>query len=212
MDKPCPHCKTQNLTDAVFCANCGQSIPATKNTDSTWTIVAIVLGIVAVVVLCGTIGGLSILKDQSDQRIARMNSNSKASDTNAANTTLSLPPTPIPTPTPKPIPTTVTLEDSARYLVGKDQDLNRPADKDDIHVKRVSYLLNELALLTKEDMNSIAGATDATADYLLKDYGRKILRERLLEDMKAFYWDKSLKVRLKYKEAITAQATIEYAN
>ncbi len=121
-------------------------------------------------------------------------------------------PTTSTTPTSQPTSTPISTEAAARYLVGKDQELNRPADIDDIHVRRVNYLLTELISLTKEDLNQIAGATDATSDYLAKDYGRKIPREKLLEDMKAFYSDKSLKIKLKYKEVITAQAMIEYAN
>jgi len=61
----------------------------------------------------------------------------------------------------------------ARSLVGIDLGGKVRAEADDIHVKRAAYLLTVLAEKTGESPFAIAASTDATADMLEKDYGRR---------------------------------------
>lgn len=103
------------------------------------------------------------------------------------------------------------VENEARVIVGLDDKQKAAANADDIRVKRVKYLLEELAKLTGETTTAIAAATDSTSDFLEDKYGKNIARQKLLEEMKAFYSSPKLKIKPSYKEAITAQAMLEYA-
>ncbi len=102
-----------------------------------------------------------------------------------------------------------TAEQYAQVIVAADDGSHTLATLDDI---RVRYLIDTLVKETKETTDVIATATNAASTMLENDYGKKITRQRLLEDMKAFYTDHRLKYRPKYSETIMAQAIIEYAN
>jgi hypothetical protein len=105
----------------------------------------------------------------------------------------------------------ITSEDQARVLVGLDDKRRTAADADDIRVKRVRYLLEELVEKTDEDLVAIGAATDSTSTFIENKYGRDITRQKLLEDMKSFYSNPNLKLKHGYKEAITAHAILEYS-
>jgi len=68
------------------------------------------------------------------------------------------------------------LEDESRVIVGLDDKLKVAANADDIRVKRVKYLLEELAKLTGETTTAIAAATDSTSDFW---NGKNIPRQNL---------------------------------
>lgn len=99
----------------------------------------------------------------------------------------------------------------ARVLVGTDDGGKMLPAADDIRIKRVTYLLDELARKTGEQPVEIAIATDGAADRIEKNYGRRVTREKLLEQMNEFFSDPKLKGTTTYKDAIAAKVILEYA-
>lgn len=103
-------------------------------------------------------------------------------------------------------------EQLARFLIGLDDGGKAMADINDIRVKRVRYLLWELANVTGEKTFDISAATDGAASNLESKYGKRVARQTLLEEMKGFYSDPQIrKAKPDYKDALTAHVILDYA-
>jgi hypothetical protein len=108
--------------------------------------------------------------------------------------------------------TKITPDDQARVLVGLDRGLKSAVDADDIDVKRVRFLLNGLIATTKESAFDIGFGVDAAATDIENNFGRKVSRQQLLEDMFKNYPTlmKTTKGE-KFKDVVRLWALMKYA-
>ena len=106
----------------------------------------------------------------------------------------------------------ITPDDQARVLVGLDRGLKSAVDADDSDVKRVRFLLNGLIATTKESAFDIGFGVDAAATDIENNFGRKVSRQQLLEDMFKNYATlmKTAKGE-KFKDVVRLWALMKYA-
>jgi hypothetical protein len=74
-------------------------------------------------------------------------------------------------------------------------------DREDVSVKRIKFLLDELATTTKEGRQQIADQTTQAVSVARDKYGLPLTHLRLLEEMRGFFSARPPKVKTTYREA-----------
>lgn len=82
-------------------------------------------------------------------------------------------------------PQEITTEQTASLLIKHDDNAEPKAD--DVRIKRVVFLLNEVSNQTKEKPVEIYRVIDDTADQLEAKFGKRIKRQELLEETKTYF-------------------------
>lgn len=113
------------------------------------------------------------------------------------------------TPPPTATPSEFSMDGLSQRVVA--DDTGESIDVGDIRVKRTKFLLDSLSGQADETPLNIANAVSNTSQYIENNFGRRISRQQLLEDMRSLYSDpKSEAHKTPFKDAVKLYAVMKY--